>query len=153
MGKFIGVQPRIDKYTFKDPCSECWLWSGPTSAGYASLTVVGKDQEGKRRVSVLYVHRVNYEKYKGPIPDGMLIRHTCDNPLCVSPDHALVGTHRDNTMDMVSRNRGHLFPRVLNDEQRSEIRRASANGEMSQRELGRKYEVTQRAIWSIIHGQ
>jgi hypothetical protein len=50
-------------------------------------------------------HRVSYEMYVGPIPAGMLIRHNCDNRKCVNPDHLLPGTCKDNTQDMLARNR------------------------------------------------
>ena len=36
---------------------------------------------------------------------GLVVRHTCDNPRCVNPHHLLIGTNKDNTADMVNRNR------------------------------------------------
>lgn len=57
----------------------CWLWTGTTSAdGYAHLT---RDQKK------IYGHRYSYELVKGPIPEGMIIHHTCNNKICVNPDH------------------------------------------------------------------
>lgn len=35
----------------------------------------------------------------------MIIRHTCDNRLCVNPDHLITGTFKDNAMDAVERGR------------------------------------------------
>lgn len=52
-----------------------------------------------------YISRIMYRKHKGDIPAGMVIRHTCDNPLCINPDHLLLGTNRDNSRDRKERNR------------------------------------------------
>ena len=40
-----------------------------------------------------------------PIPPGMVVRHTCDNPRCCNPAHLILGTDKDNTDDMLTRNR------------------------------------------------
>ena len=81
----------------------CWEWQGATvAAGYGCVRVHGK----------LYLnHRVSYEYHHGPIPEGLIVRHTCDNPPCFNPDHLLVGTHADNARDKVERGRHHYVLR------------------------------------------
>lgn len=53
-------------------------------------------------------HRIAYCVHHGidiAEIDGLLIRHKCDNPRCINPDHLETGTQSDNMQDMVSRNR------------------------------------------------
>lgn len=51
------------------------------------------------------LHRYMYEQKYGEIPSGKLACHTCDNRQCINPDHIFIGTHRDNTSDMLNKGR------------------------------------------------
>jgi HNH endonuclease len=62
-----------------DGATGCWVWSGyRDDNGYARTYDGGKTD---------WAHRVYYRRYRGPIPDGLEIDHTCTNPPCVNPDH------------------------------------------------------------------
>lgn len=75
------------------PDFHCWEWQGRKApAGYG-------------RFGAMMAHRVAYELIKGPIPEGLLIRHKCDNPPCCNPRHLIIGTHKQNTQDAVERGR------------------------------------------------
>lgn len=50
-------------------------------------------------------HRVMYERANGPVPIGMILRHTCDNRPCVNPDHLIPGTTAENLGDTKVRGR------------------------------------------------
>lgn len=75
---------------------ECWNWIGArTSSGYGSI---GDYYQLKS------AHRVSWELYRDPIPNGKLVLHKCDNKLCVNPNHLYLGTSGDNMNDRAIRN-------------------------------------------------
>ncbi len=52
-----------------------------------------------------YAHRFAFVLAKGPIPAGLNVLHSCDNPRCVNPSHLFLGTTQDNIADKVRKNR------------------------------------------------
>lgn len=148
--------------------ANCWLWNGSHSAaGYGRLSMERK---------WYYAHRVAWEISNGPIPDGLLVCHSCDNPGCVRPDHLFLGTDADNIHDMISKGRAANGPRPRGDEHWTRIypdrvRRGRANGKAkltpnkvreirtayrngaSQTSLSREYGVKQSTIWQVLAGK
>lgn len=95
------LEEHYNYYTPLRPEVGCWEWQGYFyPSGYGMLH---RGDGGN-----LKAHRVAFELFNGPLPDGHLVRHTCDNPPCVRPSHLLSGTHKDNSDDMWSRGRAHL---------------------------------------------
>lgn len=78
--------------------NECWNWMGAKHPfGY------GKIWTGERFKPS---HHVSFILADNSIPDGMLLRHKCDNPSCVNPNHLEIGTTLDNIRDKMERKRG-----------------------------------------------
>lgn len=97
MSKRYGtLEERFWREVWPEPNSGCWLWSGAIRDGY------GRFRVGRKKITV---HRYAYETLRGPIPVGLIVRHKCDNPACVNPDHLEPGTHVDNVADMDKRGR------------------------------------------------
>jgi hypothetical protein len=77
--------------------SACWRFLGPKNRkGYGQVS-------GKGRVWM--AHRLAWHLSNGPIPEGLLACHRCDNPGCVNPAHLFLGTAMQNTADMISKGR------------------------------------------------
>ncbi len=82
----------------------CWEWTSTTHNGYGQFESGGISMpalKSKKRGA----HQVSYEAYHGAIPKGLVVRHTCDNPLCINPDHLILGTQADNVSDREARGR------------------------------------------------
>lgn len=74
-----------------DRTGECWLWTGKTQAGYGSVQVT----EGIRTAH-FRVHRLIYEAFVGPIPEGKYLDHLCRVKACANPKHLEPVTHGEN---------------------------------------------------------
>jgi hypothetical protein len=79
---------------------ECLVWTG-----YVNEDGYGRFSEGGHQGRMVMVHRVAWELVHGPIPDGMRVLHSCDNPPCVLDEHLFLGTQADNVQDMLSKGR------------------------------------------------
>lgn len=80
---------------------DCWLWRGARGKnGYGHLRYGGRP---------VYAHRFAWQLTNGPIPPGAVVRHECDTPLCVRPDHLRIGTQQDNVDDRQRRRRSAHF--------------------------------------------
>lgn len=77
----------------------CWIWQGASNGIYPLCHVLGASK-------TVFAHRLSFELFKTPIIDGNVVMHTCDNPMCVNPDHLAQGTQLQNMTDMYEKGRG-----------------------------------------------
>lgn len=107
-------------------------------------------------------HRVVYcEANNIPIKaiEGLHVRHTCDNPRCVNPEHLLIGTHQDNVNDKVARNRQvkgvDVHTAILSEEDVAHIRSVykPRDRQVGASALGRLYGVHNTTINRIVNGK
>lgn len=86
------------------PFHDCWIWVGGTNnQGYGTMGVDNR---------TWLAHRVSYLIHRGYPDDRLFACHTCDNPICVNPNHLYLGTPRDNHRDMVERGRAPTLKRA-----------------------------------------
>jgi hypothetical protein len=147
---------KVDKTTTPDGC---WTWTACKIQGQFQYGYIGMYVDGiwRRRKAAI----VSWELSHGqPFPEDKLACHTCNNPICVRPDHIYAGTKKTNWHDCMDAGHNSHFPTgeehfkaVLTWEQVREIRNLYANKEgfyrkasVSQRSLATKFGVSRRTI-------
>lgn len=149
--EIMSYTPLIERFWAKVEVREsgCWEWGGKRHRqGYGEI--VGTNHQA------CLAHRISWELNVGPIPDGMVVCHHCDNPPCVRPEHLFLGTQADNVRDMITKGRntpvrGESQPRAkLSAFDVREIRAAWNAGE-SQSSIAKRFGL--RSVWRIISGQ
>ena len=122
----------------------CHTWTGkidPTN-GYGRLWNI----EG-----MPYAHRLAWTLAHGrKVPKGKLVRHTCDNTLCMNPDHLEVGTQKQNMQDCVDR--GRHGKRKLKPADVHEILRLCYERGLKYNAIGKKFGVSPQHVMRICKG-
>ena len=129
-------------------CIEWQAWRLPH--GYGMLRL------GAATAGRILAHRYAYERANGEIPEGMVVMHTCDNPSCVNAAHLRVGTHRDNTQDMVTKKRHGWRVKTpwqkLNSEDAKAIKQLRQQG-FTQQKIADRYGVSRPLISLLLKGE
>ncbi|MFG3349552.1 HNH endonuclease signature motif containing protein [Streptomyces sp. NPDC048018] len=133
-----SVSERIQRQV--DRNSDCWLWTGFLDRyGYGHISVNNHREK---------VHRAAYTALVGPIPDGLVIDHTCRVRHCVNPAHLEPVTQAENTRRGVAHNstktrcpQGHPY-----DEVNTYVAAGRRGCRSCRREASRRYEAAQREV-------
>ena len=116
----------------------CWVWTG-----YCDPAGYGRTPDGE------YTHRYSWVAVHGEIENKQVVRHKCDNPPCVNPDHLEIGTQRDNVLDRERRGR-HPRHRITADL----VRRVHADkGTAPARIVAERQGVTADLVYRIWQGK
>jgi len=154
------LRERFNYFVMPEPMSGCWLWSGALNvSGYGKLSVINDKLSKSRKRTIrqgISAHRLSYEFYKGPIPKGLLIRHTCDNRCCVNPDHLILGTDADNIADCVRRGRNAFGTR----QHKSKLNplfvmviREAISAKFTQKSIAEYFKICPATVSTIRHNQ
>jgi hypothetical protein len=131
----------IDKFLNRvNKTDSCWLWMGRLDKhGYGESKLIGR----------MAPHRISYTLFKGEIPKGIFVCHTCDIRHCVNPDHLWIGTNSENMKDMALKGRIHS---KLTPENVREIRDVYENKWYFgvSRDLAKKFNVHNSTICKIV---
>ena len=142
-----------DKVDVRQP-NDCWTWKAATNGrpGYGAIGVNG------RGGGIELAHRMSWKLTNGDIPEGLYVLHSCDNRLCVNPNHLFIGTQADNLKDMRNKGRGHHasargernYGHKLTAKDVSLIRREYKPFVVTNRMLAEKFGVTKGQINKIV---
>jgi len=146
------VKERFLKKIDKSAPNGCWEWTaGIVGGGYGGFWYKNK---------MYRAHRFSYEFFKGPIPEGKMVCHSCDNRRCVNPDHLWIGTAKENLEDAVRKGRTAREDRIGTKNWNSkltifkvrEVRKLWKAGN-SIRSLAKKYRVTPMSMRDALTGR
>lgn len=156
--KPLPLSERFWRHVDKRSPDECWGWRGyklKTGYGLFNLDVSRANKNKSTTAS-----RVAWQLTYGEIPQGKDICHRCDNPPCVNPAHLWIGTPKENTLDMImkDRHRPGWVPgekngqSILTESDVLKIREHYSNDAYSRSELASIFGVSQSAIKKVCYG-
>lgn len=134
---------------FVDTAGDCWKWLGWTHRnGYGGFAF---------RERKFLAHRASYILFKGEIPSGLCVLHSCDVRSCVNPAHLSLGTKKENTADMIRKDRhfkhsGETSPRSILTEADVRVIRSWPKKKGYRIELAGRFGVSVPTIEAVVRG-
>ena len=95
------IVDRFMSYVFPEPNTGCYLWGGGKSDngyGVFNIKIPGLPK-------IMRAHRFSWVANGKELTPGLELCHSCDNPLCVNPNHLWLGTQLENMRDCKAKNR------------------------------------------------
>lgn len=146
-----SVRNRLKQKTKLNEATGCLEWTARAKAngGYGVLCVGRRGQ--------IRAHRAAWVLENGPIPIGLYVCHSCDNPLCCNTSHLFLGTPKENMADKEAKGRGQKPPvhsgekhhnTTLTAEQLAEVVASQDTLE----ETARRFGVSSKTVWRIKKG-
>ena len=121
----------------------CMIWTrGFTTCGYPRIYHNGNGN--------VRVNRLVCELHTGEDLTNKVVRHTCDNPKCINPDHLISGSCRDNVEDRVLRGRSHNHVSQLEIESVKALRDQGFTYKRISAALGIKYKRVEYIIKRLL---
>jgi hypothetical protein len=149
-GKTQSLKERFLNMIDSEKENGCINWNGYTSItgghGVLSIRINGKPFMYK-------AHRLSYQLFKGEIPKDKFVLHNCNNVKCVNINHLRIGTQKENVLDRIKDGTDNKGERhglsKLTEEQVKKIKKMEGH----HLEIAKLFNVSQKAIYDIIHGR
>lgn len=145
---WLTPEQRFWKKVDKKSDNECWNWTGSCfKFGYGQIRIKNK---------MIKAHRFSWEIHFGKIPDDKpCVLHHCDNPKCVNPSHLWSGTYKDNTKDMINKDRANkakgenIGTSKLTENQVKQIKLLYSQKKLTQVQISKIFNVSRETISHI----
>ncbi len=145
----LGLDDICRFWQYVDRSGDCWIWIGSQTG---KRDIYRKPSFGVRSQNFV-AYRISWMIHYKEDPGDLLVCHTCDNPLCVKPQHLWLGTHSDNQKD--SHDKGRVYSsnrRKIQEWDLEKIRELREAGWTLQA-IANRYNVTKTTIHLICSGQ
>lgn len=132
---------------FVDPQPNgCWGWKGCVSKnpGYGQF---------RSNMDKVRAHVVSWLIFRGSIPEGMCVCHTCDNRICSNPSHLFLATDFENNLDMIEKGRSPILRKKGEENPNSKLDEPKVkqiiemlNSGISQKKISEQFDVSHQLI-------
>jgi hypothetical protein len=142
------IPARLWKHVVKG--DGCWEWVGATTRGFPVLTLTNEQGVSTQRSA----RRVSYELHYGPLPAAARVLVTCENQMCIRPDHLQRATPAEVGRQQAEQGRtahgAGVTSAKLSEQQVREIRARYAAGGVSQTKLAKEFGLAQGTVGELL---